>query len=69
MKVFSIEGDTLDLICWRELGRTAGVVETALGANPGLADLGPVLPMGTPVILPDGVTTAPETRDIVQLWD
>lgn len=69
MKVRAIEGDTLDLICWRELGRTAGVVEAALEANPGLADLGPILTMGTPVILPDGAIAAPETRDIVQLWD
>ena len=69
MKVRAIEGDTLDLICWRELGRTAGVVESALEANPGLADLGPVLPMGTPVVLPDVALTAAETRDIVQLWN
>ncbi|KZY95251.1 MULTISPECIES: tail protein X [unclassified Erythrobacter] len=69
MNVLSIEGDTLDLICWRELGRTAGVVEAAVAANPGIADLGPVLPMGTPVVLPDVAIAAPGTRDIVQLWD
>ena len=69
MKVLSIEGDTLDLICWRELGRTAGVVEAALEANPGLADRGPILPRGTPVVLPDVAIAAPETRDVVQLWD
>ena len=69
MIIQAIEGDTLDQVCWRELGRTAGVVEAALVANPGLADLGPLLPMGTPVILPDFAITAPETRDIVQLWD
>jgi len=69
MNVLSIEGDTLDLICWRELGRTAGVVEVAVAANPGIADLGPVLPLGTRVVLPDVAIAAPETRDIVQLWD
>ena len=67
--MLSIEGDTLDLICWRELGRTAGTVEAALEGNPGLADLGPVLPMGTPVMLPEVSIATPETRDIVQLWD
>ena len=69
MKALSIEGDTLDLICWRELGRTAGVVEAALETNPGLADLGPVLPMGTPVELPALAIVQVETREIVQLWD
>lgn len=69
MTIRSIEGDTLDLICWRELGRTAGVVEAALEANPGLADLGPVLPMGTPVELPELAIVQVETRDVVQLWD
>ena len=69
MKVLSIEGDTLDLICWRELGRTAGVVEAALEANPGLAYLGPILPMGTAVEMPELAIVEVETRDIAQLWD
>ncbi|MBD59009.1 MAG: phage tail protein [Citromicrobium sp.] len=67
--VRSIEGDTVDLVCWRELGRTAEVVEETLERNPGLAELGPILPTGTPINLPEA-TAAPEanTRDIVQLW-
>lgn len=64
----SVQGDTLDAICWRHYGRTAGLVETVLDANPGLADLGPVLPNGTLVNLP----TAPvqtQQRQMVNLWD
>ncbi|TLX52838.1 phage tail protein, partial [Stutzerimonas nosocomialis] len=28
------QGDTVDAICWRHYGRTAGVVEQVLDANP-----------------------------------
>ncbi|PUW17737.1 hypothetical protein AUN00_09280 [Cronobacter sakazakii] len=47
MKTFALQGDTLDAICARHYGRTEGVVETVLTANPGLAELGAVLPHGT----------------------
>lgn len=62
-------GDTLDLICWRELGTTA-LVEAAFELNRGLADAGPLLAEGTVVILPDppaASTTA--ARETVNLWD
>lgn len=65
--VRAAQGDTLDLICWRHYGRTAGVVEQVLEANPGLARLGPVLPHGTLVQLPE-IATQPQ-RQTVQLWD
>jgi phage tail protein X len=68
MNVAAQQGDTLDLICQRHLGRTAGVVEAALEANPGLAALGPVLPMGTTVMLPDQSPAAAQTS-LLQLWD
>jgi len=68
MQVAALQGDTLDQICQRHLGRTAGVTESALSANPGLGALGPVLPMGTPVILPDQAT-APVQNTLLQLWD
>ncbi|NWP54580.1 tail protein X [Escherichia coli] len=48
-------------------GRTEGVVETVLAANPGLAELGAVLPHGTAVELPD-VQTAP-VAETVNLWE
>lgn len=61
------QGDTLDAICWRHYGRTAGVVEQVIDANPGLAELGPILPHGTAVQLPD--ITTQQQRKTVQLWD
>lgn len=63
------DGDTVDLICWRELGKTAAVTEQVLALNPGLADLGTTLPGGTIVILPDIAAVQTATIDIVQLWD
>jgi len=66
------QGDTLDLLCLRHYGRTRGVTEATLEHNPGLADLGPVLPIGTPVTLPDVSTSAPVSataQQPVNLWD
>jgi len=67
MKVIAHQGDTLDVICARYYGRTAGIVETVLAVNPGLAELGAVLPHGTPVELPD-IHTSP-VAEAVNLWD
>ncbi|MDF6786041.1 tail protein X, partial [Escherichia coli] len=53
MRVRAIQGDTVDAICHRVYGRTAGVTEAVLAANPGIADLGPVLPHGTELVMPD----------------
>lgn len=66
--VIASQGDTVDAICWRYYGRTAGVTEAVLDANPGLADLGPVIPHGTAVTLPDAAPQA-EQRQMVNLWD
>lgn len=62
------QNDTVDALCWRHYGRTAGVVEAVLDANPGLADQGPVLPAGVLVNLPEIQTSAPE-RQMVNLWE
>lgn len=69
MIVTAREGETLDEICWRALGRTRGVTEQALALNRDLADLGPRLPAGTEVTLPDIAVLTPATRDVVKLWD
>lgn len=71
MKVTTIQGDTLDLVCWRELGTTAaGVVEQALELNPGLADAGVVIASGTALTLPAApAPAATPFRKLVQLWD
>lgn len=66
--VIAHQGDTVDAICWRHYGRTAGVTEAVLEANPGLADQGAVIPHGTAVVLPDAAPQA-EQRQVVNLWD
>ena len=66
--VIASQGDTVDAICWRYYGRTAGVTEQVLEANPGLADLGPIIPHGTQVTLPDAAPQA-EQRYVLNLWD
>lgn len=63
------QGETLDAMCYRVFGRTAGVTEAALEANTGLADLGPVLPAGTLITLPEPADAVQPSVDLVQLWD
>lgn len=69
MNVTAQQGDTLDLVCWRELGRTGGVAELAFELNRDLADQGPLLAEGTVIVLPDSLPATPEVLDLVQLWD
>lgn len=64
------QNDMVDLIALRHYGDEAGYTEAIYDANPGLADLGPILPMGTTVFLPD--LPRPDTTPTVQLvslWD
>ncbi|CAM4203590.1 MULTISPECIES: tail protein X [Lelliottia] len=67
MKVYAMQGDTLDAICARYYGRTEGVVEAVLQVNPGLSELGVILPHGTAIELPE-TDSAPKT-ETVNLWD
>ncbi|WP_449545888.1 tail protein X [Lelliottia amnigena] len=67
MKVYAMQGDTLDAICARYYGRTGGVVEAVLQVNPGLSELGVILPHGTAIELPE-TDSAPKT-ETVNLWD
>ena len=70
MRVHARQNETLDALCYRHLGSTTGLVERIMEMNPGLAILGPFLPHGTPVDLPDiTANTAPAQRALVQLWD
>jgi phage tail protein X len=66
--VFALQGDTVDLVCLRHLGTTAGVTEATYRLNPGLADLGPILPLGRAITLPDLPATTARI-ETVQLWD
>ncbi len=67
MKVFALQDETLDALCFRGLGQTAGVVEQTLELNPGLAGHGAVLPHGTLVELPD--TAEQPQKTMIRLWD
>ncbi|CAM3609197.1 phage tail protein [Rouxiella silvae] len=67
MKAYAQQGDTVDLMCWRYYGRTESVLEQVLLANPGLADVGVMLPHGYAVEMPE-ITDA-TVRETVQLWD
>lgn len=61
------QGETVDLACLAHYGRTAKVVEAVIEANPGLAALGVVLPIGTKIVMPI-IATSTERR-LVSLWD
>ncbi|WP_193391515.1 tail protein X [Erythrobacter sp. SG61-1L] len=65
--ITSKAGEMLDQIVWRHRGRTAALVEQALELNPGLADLGPVLPAGIAITLPEAASAQP-VRETVKLW-
>lgn len=62
------QGDTIDAICWRHYGNTQNVTEAVYQANPRLCELGPVIPHGTLITLPD-LDTATPTDNSVKLWD
>lgn len=66
--VRAYQNDTVDAMCWRYYGRTAGVTEAVLEANPGLADYGPILPQGLVVKMPQAQASTPQ-RQMVNLWD
>lgn len=66
--ITSLQGDMVDAICRRTYGDESGYAEAVLEANPGLAALGAVLPMGTVVVLPEIEDTISETA-VVTLWD
>lgn len=62
------QGDTADYIAWKQYGTQDGrVVEQLVAANPGLADIGPVLPGGILITLP--VIQPAVSDQVVRLWD
>ena len=68
MIVRADQGDSVDSLCYRHLGSSAAV-ERVLEANPGLAALGAILPMGTEVTLPEAAAVAAPQKNLIQLWD
>lgn len=69
MDVKALQGDTLDLVCYRHYGKTAGVTEAVLSANPGLCEGGPLLTAGQVITLPELAADTENKAEIVQLWD
>ncbi|HEV7251438.1 MAG TPA: tail protein X [Shinella sp.] len=66
------EGITVDLLLWRKYGvRSRSVVEATFALNPGLAALGPILPLGTLVTLADlpAAATKVDERLAISLFD
>lgn len=68
MIVTTMQGDTVDALCQRHLGCAGTVTEQVFATNQGIAALGPVLPIGTQVTLPDQAP-ARNNNSIIQLWD
>ena len=48
-----VEHEMLDHMCFRHYGQSERATEMVLEANPHLADVGPHLPVGLQIILPD----------------
>lgn len=67
--VRSLDGDTLDALVWREAGKGPGTIEAVLEANRGLADLGPILPRGTAVVIPAAAQVIQADAGLINLWD
>ncbi|MEG3160929.1 tail protein X [Sphingomonas sp. LB2R24] len=65
----ALQGDTLDELIWRERAFGAADISRVLDLNPGIVDLGPVLPVGTVVIVPTGSAPAATVLPLIQLWD
>ena len=67
----TVEGDgiTVSLLVWRRFRRPMpGLVEMIFERNPGLAGLGPILPVGTVFELPVRTPRAPQLLDPIRLW-
>ncbi|EFM8081940.1 tail protein X [Escherichia coli O4] len=65
MKVKAMEGDTVDLLCFRHYGSTQGVTEQVLEANPGLCEQ-VFLVAGQEVELPEQIRE--KKQETVLLW-
>lgn len=63
-------GFTVPRLVWSLLRRQPiGYVEKVYAANRGLADLGPILPVGTKVVFPLDDIEPAKKSEVVRLWD
>lgn len=69
MDYITRQNDILDDVVHRYYGDTENrIVELVLEANRGLADLGPLLPAGLTIALPDRPPSQAE-KPLAKLWD
>jgi len=71
-ETFIVQGDglTVDAIIWqRYRRRTPRLFEQTLELNPGLAELGPMIPHGTTLRIPLLPPPAERQVTVVRLWD
>ena len=69
IQVRAQQHDTLELLCWRHLGTTAGVVEAALELNRNKLNQEATLKHGQLVMLPDPPTQSAPATVTLSLWD
>lgn len=67
MDVVTVQGDTLDALCWRYLG-SSDQVEAVMEMNRHVSTYGPLLPAGVRVRLPE-YRSGPRAMKTVKLWD
>ncbi|MBB6191519.1 phage tail protein X [Sphingobium wenxiniae] len=70
MRLIAKQGDTIDLLLFRDAGLGPAHVSRVLEANPGLSRHDPILPLGTLITVPatDNAAAA-RTLPLIQLWD
>ena len=71
VELVTVQGDfvTVSLIVWRRFKRPMpGLVEQIHDMNPGLADMGAFLPVGTTLTMPVPVPREPAILDPIRLW-
>lgn len=71
IETVTIEGDglTVATLVWRRFKRPMpGLVEAIYDLNPGLADLGQTLPVGTSFEMPIPIPREQQVLDPIRLW-
>ena len=67
--VVSSDGVSVDLVIWQTYRKPMpSLLEQTLDINPGLAGLGPILPVGTRFRLPIVRPPVAPVREVVHLW-
>ena len=71
IETVTVEGDglTVSTIVWCRFKRPMpGLVEAIYDLNPGLADLGQTLPVGTSFEMPIPIPREQQVLDLIRLW-